>query len=320
MSGDVTSDVFHGSSRLRSTTSTSGQPARSSSIAGRASRSPTAARPLTVGHGDTSSTGAPARRRPLDDHVAGVPRRAALLLQRLVVLVDDDGGGEVRARRPRRDARPDHHVDAGRRSRPLLRAHGDAEPGAPQAGGVEPGAVGRRHDDQHRPATGGGQQRRQHVVGRRHPHRAATRRQQARRGSAGRLRPRTRAAARRQPGHVRRRAGGHEERPQPPGGPTDRRPAGELDQPAVRTPRADLGDRPQALDVERPVGRIEGHDPAADAPAVERDAHPRPEVDVEHQPLGHDVVELLVQPGHVGEHPGDARAPGAGALRRRGLP
>ena len=188
MSGDVTSDVFHGSSRLRSTTSTSGQPARSSSIAGAPTRSPTAARPATVGHGDTSSTGAPARACPLDDDVAGVPRRAALLLQRLVVLVDDDGGGEVRARRPRRDPRADHDVDAGRGRRPLLRAHGDAEPGAPQAGGVEPGPVGRRHDDQHRPAAGGGEQHGQHVVVRRQPQRAATARQQARRGGAGRLR------------------------------------------------------------------------------------------------------------------------------------
>ncbi len=62
ISGDVTSDVFHGSSRPRSTTSTNGQPARSSSIAGRRRRSPTAASPATVGHGDTSSTSAPARR------------------------------------------------------------------------------------------------------------------------------------------------------------------------------------------------------------------------------------------------------------------
>ena len=55
---------------------------------------------------------------------------------------------------------------------------------------------------------------------------------------------------------------------------------------------------------------------SADTPAVERDAHPRPEVDVEHERFGHDVVELLVEPGDVGEHPGDAGAPGAGGLRR----
>jgi hypothetical protein len=58
----VTSDVFHGSSRLRSTTSTIGHDARSASIAGRTSTWSTAARPVTVGQGDTSTQAAPARR------------------------------------------------------------------------------------------------------------------------------------------------------------------------------------------------------------------------------------------------------------------
>ncbi len=62
ISAEVTSDVFQGSSRVRSTTSTIGQAARSSTVGTRTRFRPTAASPTTVGHGDVSRTGTPDRR------------------------------------------------------------------------------------------------------------------------------------------------------------------------------------------------------------------------------------------------------------------
>ena len=96
----MTSDRFHGSSS-RAVDDLDDRPAVAL-VVDRRPPQPVAhaASPLTVGHGETSSTGTPARRRPLDGDVAGVPRRAALLLQRLVVLVDDDDGGEVAGTAP----------------------------------------------------------------------------------------------------------------------------------------------------------------------------------------------------------------------------
>ncbi len=91
ISGDVTSERFHGSSSDRSTTVTAGQPARSRARG----RMDDAARAGVVHDG-----GQRRRRRhqherhpgpstAFDQHVAGVPCRRSLLLQRLVVLVDD---------------------------------------------------------------------------------------------------------------------------------------------------------------------------------------------------------------------------------------
>ena len=277
-------------------------------------RSPTAARPITVGHGDTSSTGAPARAARSTTHVAGVPRRAALLLQRLVVLVDDDGGGEVRARRPRR--RPRRR--SRRRRRPPRAAHscghdGDGQPGAPQPGGVEPGrgrATARRPAPARAPAAASSTGSTSSVGGSRSTPPPPP--SSARGAGRGRLRPRARAAARRQPGDVRRRAGGDEERPQPPGRPADRRPAGEVDQLGRRTTRADLGDRPQAVDVERPVGAGRARRPSRRrAGRAAARAPSSPTRDVERQRVGHDVVELLVEPGDVGQRPGRCGRPGS---------
>ena len=60
MSSAVTSDRFHGSTSLRSMTSTIGQPARSRSRGGRVNGPHSSA--VSVGHGDTSNNRAPARR------------------------------------------------------------------------------------------------------------------------------------------------------------------------------------------------------------------------------------------------------------------
>ena len=62
MSRGVTSEVFHGSSAPRSTTSTIGHPARADDTGNRTSEPPTASTPVTVGHGDVATTRAPARR------------------------------------------------------------------------------------------------------------------------------------------------------------------------------------------------------------------------------------------------------------------
>ena len=163
------------------------------------------------------------------------------------------------------------------------------------------------------PAPGGGEQhgqrrRRSAGAAASRPRRPAAAPRRRRAGS-GRV---AGAPGRRQPGDVGRRAGRDEERPQPPGGPADRRPPGQLDQPAVGTARADLGDRLEPVDVDGAVGRVELDDPAADAPAVQRHAHVRPEAHVQDERLGDDVVELLVEPGDVGQDPGDpgTRSPG----------
>ena len=62
------------------------------------------------------------------------------------------------------------------------------------------------------------------------------------------------------------------------------------------------------------IGRIELDDPAADAPSVQRHAHLRADSDAVGELVRDEVVELLVQPGDVGNDPGDHRV---SAIRRR---
>ena len=101
ISGDVTSDVFHGSSR-GAVDDLDDRPAGALVVDRRAPQ-PAPDRGQRRRPSGTATRAAPARRprraRSTSD-VAGVPRRAALLLQRLVVLVDDDDRGEVRGTAP----------------------------------------------------------------------------------------------------------------------------------------------------------------------------------------------------------------------------
>ncbi len=200
------------------------------------------------GHGDTSSTGSAGTPGPLDDDVAGVPRRAALLLQRLVVLVEHDGRGEVGARRPRRGAGTDDDVDTAGGERPLPRQR---PPRSARRGGAgSPPAVPGRPTAR-RPASARARQRRGARAPRRRsacvrsipPPAASSRAAGWLAGSGGR-----RCAVTRQRGDVVGRAGGDEERPQPAGGPAHRRPPGEVDQLRRRPQRADLRQRPEPVD------------------------------------------------------------------------
>ena len=112
ISGDVTSDVFHGSSRLRSTT-LDDRPAGALLVDRRAHQPVAdAASPLTVGHGDTSSTGTPARRARSTAtsracHVGLRSSCSASSCSSMTTIA-----ASVGARRPRRGPRPDHDVDA----------------------------------------------------------------------------------------------------------------------------------------------------------------------------------------------------------------
>ena len=289
ISGEVTSDVFHGSSRLRSTTSTIGHRPL---VVDRRARQPDPDRGERRSPSGTATPGAPApraRRARSTSDVAGVPRRAALLLQRLVVLVEHDHRGEAGARRPCRDAGADDDVDAGRRRRPLLRAHGDAESGPAQADAVEAGPVGRRHDHERRPPPGRGQQQ---------P--AATSRSVA----AAASRPRRRAAApvvRRSAGSGRvpvRRPGGspatlvgglavtRNGRSRPAAQRTDAHRAS-VDQPGRRADATlTLVIGLSSRQVDGTGGRVERDHPSPDTPPVQRHAHVRPEAHVQHEPSG----------------------------------
>ena len=201
MRADDRSDVRHGSSSLRSTISTIGHPARSSSTGSRTNG--------TAGsvHADDRRARRSQQHRcscpsgALDDHVAGVPGRVALLLQRLVVLIDHDGHGQLGARCPRRAAGADHHVGTGGGERPLTRHDSDA---------AIPGGSGRRPSPRRarpsawRPASArGSPKRRWRRAVRRpaagaagHRRRRAPRPRGGRRHSRGRRRGRGQAPAR----------------------------------------------------------------------------------------------------------------------------
>ena len=66
-----------------------------------------------------------------------------------------------------------------------------------------------------------------------------------------------------------------------------------------------LGQRQQPVDRDRPVRRTERDDPAADAAAVQRDSNHRADGDAGAQRFGDEVVELLVEPGDVGNDSSD---------------
>ena len=134
ISAELTSERFHGSCRLRSTTSTIGQPA-----ACLREREPDR---VHVERGQPRHRRA--RRRgehprvgaasPLHQHVAGVPCRTALFLQRLVVLVDHHRGGQAGARRPRRRPRSEDHIHPAGGARPVVGHHRDRQPAAAEGG------------------------------------------------------------------------------------------------------------------------------------------------------------------------------------------
>ncbi len=230
INGDVTSEVRHGSSRLRSTTSTIGHPARSASIDGFVSRPRAAESPATVGHGDTSTTGAPARRARSTTtsracHVGLRSSCSASSCSSTTTTAARSGHGAHAAdRAPMTTSTP-----AGGR-RPLLRGVGDGQTRPPQPDRVDTGPVRRRHDDQRRAQARGRGDDRDGVAPRCEPHRSPSLREQVGGARMHRIDPGPRRPSGRQADDVRRRAGAHEERAQSTRCPAHGRPAGEVDQ------------------------------------------------------------------------------------------
>ena len=270
--------------------------------------------PQAVAHGDQ-----PADRRawrheqhrgtgaagPFDDDVAGMPRRAALLLERFVMLVDHDDTGEVATRRPGGGAGSDDDVDARRSLRPLLWYERNCQSSALQPGCVGAGAVDRRHDDHDRAEPGGRRQDGQHVLGRWKSQHAATTPEQITGIAMDGLDGDLGSSLGWQCTDVRRRAGSDEERPQASCRPANRRPTRQVDQRRVGPTRADLGERSQLRD--RRIVWVELDHPATHATSVQRRSHQRPDPHRGGQLVGDEVVELLVQPGEVGQDSGDGR-------------
>ena len=119
----------------------------------------------------------------------------------------------------------------------------------------------------------------------------------------------TSTSRRRHGGDVGRRTRRDEERPEPPGGPPDRGPPGEVDERRRRPDRREPGDRLQPCRVDLQVG-IERRHPTANAATVERHADDRADRHRRAQVVGDRVVELLVEPSDVGLHPDRRRRHG----------
>ena len=197
--GCDSSDCFHGSSRDRSTISRIGQPARSSLRLGSptARSPPSACRAARLGTGDTSRQGTPPRRARSTATSRACQVGDALLLQGLVVLVQDHHGGQVRHRRPRSQAGPDHDVDSPGRGRPVAGRHRHRQAGPPQPRPEQAGVVGSRDNDQRRTRRHGGQQHGDRVRRRRTSQHAPSGGQEAGRPGVGRARRGARPCRRR---------------------------------------------------------------------------------------------------------------------------
>ena len=322
------SDVFHGSSRLRSTTSTIGQPARSSSIAGRSQ--PVADGSQPDRRSDTATPAAPgprpagpARRRRRGRATSGcappaAPRRA----RRATTTAARSGhGAHAAARAPITTSTP-AAAAAHSCGCTATREPGPAQPGR-QRGGPRSTATARSTSTG--PRRHGGQQH-----GQRRRRRAAAAASRRRRPAA---RPRRRAtglgaspvrAARRSPatfvgGLAVTRNGRSRPAPQ-----RDRRPpASSISSGAGPTRLTMRRSARSRSTVDGAVGGSSGDHPAADPPAVQRHPHHATRRRTSTRSVGDEVVELLVEPGDVGQDPGDERGsradrPGdAERLRRR---
>ena len=311
ISSDVTSERFHGSSSVRSITSTIGQPARSRSMRRPRQRAPLERRQRRAG--ETSNTGAPARRAPLDRPRRGrarsaIPPPAAPRRARR----DHDRRSEVRARRPRRRPRrrsrrrhrrppPAHSFGHHARRSGRCVAAGPPSSIARSTDGTTTTSVGPIADRARAPPASG----RSPAAAGAHRHRP--------RGS-----PSTRAIAARRPTPVRRLAGRpttaarrrrRDQEVSPPGGPPDRRPVGEFDQIGGRPVPGDLGDRLEHGRVDahprdrsrrptrRPVDRAGRRARSSRSRRRRRDRRER------------GSRTCLSRPGDVRQHPGDGHRP-----------
>ena len=314
---------FHGSSRLRSTTSTIGQPAALVVDRRPPQRSPTAARPPTVGHGDTSTTGTPARRARsmTTSRACHVGLRsscsASSCSSRTTTAASRGHGAHAAARAPMTTSTP------AAASAQSCGHDGHRQPGRVAAAWRRSCPVDRRHDDEHgtepRPPPPARAARRRSAASRSTPPPPPSRRAGVGMYRLdGDVRCVARAAGRRRRGGLAATRNG---RRRPAAQRTDAQRARSISS-AVGPTRADLGDRPQLRSTRRQSVGIEVDDPAADAPPWSGTRTIVPTSTSRRQFVGNEVVELLVEPGDVGQDPGDARAAGGvrRAIRRRRRP
>ena len=243
----------------------------------------------SVGHGEVSRHGTPARRGPLEGDVAGVPRGRLLLLVGLVVLVEhhDPRPGRPPAPRPRPGCRP-----RWRRPRRAPSPAGGGPPAARPARAGRPAPRPWRADGHstsrlpERPPRSARPRPGPPPGGSRSTDRgSAEGRRGERRGRAG-----TGGAGRGGGGQVRRRPA----RARPCAGTRPARPAQRHAAHSARSSSSGVGPRPLRLasGCRATPGRrrdADLDDPAADPAAVQRDAH--------HVPDAHLVPERRPGPG-----------------------
>ena len=309
-----------GGAPRRSTTSTSGQPARSADREGTSSGP--SSRASSDGVGLTITQGTPSRRARSTSDVAGVPGGRLLLLERLVVLVEHHHRSRARDRCPRRGAGAEHAGRPRPGGGPVVGHERDRQPGSAQSQ-TEPThrrSHGTHHQD--RPEAGGGHQHRVGVGGRWETDGAHSGgedlggepvdlvrcdRRRGRHGGAVR--------ARQRPHRVRRGRGaqhrGRSARPAPG------RPLRQVEHLGRGAPAGDLGERLE-VDPGRGLDPV-GHHPSPHPTTGKGDAHDRADPDLLVEGGRHDVVEQLVETGLVGA---DAHHPHrtGGSCARGGVP
>ena len=323
ISGEVTSERFHGSSSDRSTMVTVGHPARSRDRGGWTTPCDPAwcTTAVSVGCGrdqQERNAGAPAS---LGQHVPGMPCGRPLLLQRLVVFVEQHCNRQAprtaptrptasRSPRRRRPApRPSRRASWPPRVRPASAGSRAAPPdsgtGRPRA--PSPTDAGRTPPPTARSAS----HRRAAGVGARHRPR---RRHGIEHGAASQ----SPATSARGPGSCDRDVRARPTWPlrgnavtrngrirPPPNAPT---PIGQLDDVGVRSGAGDLrgsasGDRHRRLDG---VGAVAEGDASSHPPGGRGGRHaPRADLHRRFEMFGNEVVERLVETRHVGQDSGD---------------
>ncbi len=273
-------------------------------VAGAVRREQVAPRQRLQGRaGARQDAGHPGPARSLDGDVAGVPGGRLLLLVGLVVLVEHDDGGQVGHRRPGRGPGADDRR-AGCAERPTAGVRCHRHPRPAQAGAHGGGERRRRAQDEGVAERGGRRGHVHEVGGRWEAEHGPRPRERAREQLVVRGRDGTGRRGRGELGDVAVRGGRPEERrrtTRPPPG----RPPRQVDELRRRAEAAALGEGPQL----HARGRLDVRfdDPAADPPAVERDADHVADAHLVPDGVRDQVVERLVDRRHVRQDANDER-------------
>ena len=180
ISAEVTSDFFHGSSSVRSTTSTCGQCSRSRSAVGWTGPSGPASSSMatSVGIGDTYTTGTPARK-----HRSAITSRACHVGDRSSWSASSCSSITIAAAIPAHgihaaDRVPTTTSTPPGRGRPVVGNERDGGPGPAEPRGEQRRVGGSGHHHERRPERDRRQHRREHVAARRKPKHPASRLEQ----------------------------------------------------------------------------------------------------------------------------------------------